>query len=88
VDRRAPNAHPTDLSSSHDATARSDPTLASPISQSPSNQGMPNAPPSARQVQASSPNYLPAVPASSIRSTDAALPSYAYPAGAPQSGKC
>jgi hypothetical protein len=88
VNRRDQNVYPTELSSSYDSTARSDSTLASPISQTPSNQWTPNTSPSVRSVQPYSPNYLTAVPASSIRSTNASLPPYAFIAGTQQSGKC
>lgn len=88
VNHRGPNVYPTELSSSYDSTARSDSTLGSPISQTPSNQWTPNTSPSVRSVQPYSPNYLTAVPASSIRSTNTSLPPYAFAAGTQQSGKC
>lgn len=87
VDRGASTAHPASLSSSYAPTARSGPTLASPISQSPGNQWTPNTSPSVRSVQASPPNYLPVVPTTSIRSTDAASPPHAYLVGTTQSGQ-
>jgi len=85
---RGPAVYLTELSSSYDSTARSGSTLASPISQNPSNQWTPNTSPSVRSVQACSPNYLTAVPTSSIRSTNASLPQYVFAAGTQQSGKC
>lgn len=87
IDRGTPTAYPASLSSCYAPTARSGPTLASPISQSPGNQWTPNTSPSVRSVQASPPNYLPVVPTTSIRSTDAALPPHAYPVGTTQSGQ-
>jgi hypothetical protein len=85
---RGPNVYPTELSSSYDSTARSDWVLASPISQTPSNQWTPNTSHSIRSVQPCSPNYLTAIPTSSVRSTNASLPSYGFAAGMQQSGKC
>lgn len=87
VDHRAPIAYSTDLSASYDPTLQRDPTLENPISQSPSNQRTPNTSPGVRTAQISSPNYFPAVPTPSIRSTNAASPPYAYPAGTSQSGE-
>lgn len=83
VDRGTPTGNPTSLSSSYDSTGQNFPT----ISQSPGNQWPPNAPSNVLSVQPTSPNYLPAVPTSSIRSTNAALPPYVHPAGIPQSSE-
>ena len=89
VNRHDPTGNLPDLSSSHDSSAQSDSTLSNSISQSPGDQWTRSTPRSIRLVQeASSPNHLPAVPTSSIRSTDAVPPLYAHPAGASQSSEC
>jgi hypothetical protein len=81
VDRGSTTGNLANLSSSNGPTARRDSTLASPVPQCSGGQWTPNAPQGVRSVQAGSPEYLPAVPTSSTRFTDAAPPSYANTAG-------